>query len=100
MGRRQVQRLVQVDGFDVDVELADHVVVMTYHDRPGVVAELGRVFGDAGVNIAGMQVSRQREGEHAVAVLVLDAAADAELVESARVAVEAHEAVAVTLGDG
>ena len=33
-----------------------------YADRPGVVGAVGRMLGDAGVNIAGMQVGRDAKG--------------------------------------
>ena len=29
-----------------------------YEDRPGMVGTVGRILGEAGVNIAGMQVAR------------------------------------------
>jgi D-3-phosphoglycerate dehydrogenase len=35
---------------------------LSYVDRPGVIGAFGRLLGDAGVNIAGMQVSRDSAG--------------------------------------
>jgi D-3-phosphoglycerate dehydrogenase / 2-oxoglutarate reductase len=46
--------------------------VMTYEDRPGIVAIFGTEFGDAGINIAGMQIARQRAGGEALSVLTVD----------------------------
>ena len=63
-GIAQKERLVEVNGFDVDIEPTDHLAFFTYDDRPGMVGTVGGILGDAGVNIAGMQVSRQDKGGH------------------------------------
>ncbi|MEU0748180.1 ACT domain-containing protein, partial [Streptomyces albogriseolus] len=52
--------------------LADHMVVLRYEDRPGVVGTVGRILGEAGINIAGMQVARATVGGEALAVLTVD----------------------------
>ena len=56
--RKDIEKLVEIDGYDVDLQPAEHLAFFRYHDRPGVVGELGRILGEHGVNIAGMQVSR------------------------------------------
>ena len=42
--------------------MAEHHIVMIYTDRPGIVAVYGKEFGEASINIAGMQIARQRAG--------------------------------------
>jgi D-3-phosphoglycerate dehydrogenase len=73
-GPRMVQKLVGVNGFDVEVALAEDMVFVTYEDRPGVVGAVGQLLGQAGVNIAGMQVSRTSEGGATLMVLTVDSA--------------------------
>jgi D-3-phosphoglycerate dehydrogenase len=73
-GPKQVQKLVGIDGLDLEVPLADRMLVIRYADRPGVIGTIGRLVGDAGVNIAAMQVGRDAEGGKAVSVLTLDEA--------------------------
>src|SRR5437763_182644 len=84
-GPRHIEKLTEVDGFDIDVVAAEHMVFLKYDDRPGVVGVVGRVLGDAGVNIAAMQVSRREAGGEALMVLTVDsaiaAAALAEIAE-------------------
>ena len=46
--------------------LSEHMAVFRYEDRPGIVGTVGRILGEANVNIAGMQVSRDRKGGHAL----------------------------------
>jgi D-3-phosphoglycerate dehydrogenase / 2-oxoglutarate reductase len=73
-GRRQAEKLVEVNGFDMEIALATHMAFLTYSDRPGVVGIVGRILGDQGINIAGMQVCRDARGGHALIVLTVDSA--------------------------
>ncbi|MGW4750575.1 ACT domain-containing protein, partial [Streptomyces sp. NPDC004290] len=71
-GPKHHQKIVAVGEYDVDLALAEHMLVLRYTDRPGVVGTLGRILGEAGFNIAGMQVSRAIAGGEALAVLTVD----------------------------
>lgn len=73
-GPKQVEKIVQVDGFDIEVVPTAHLAFFTYEDRPGIIAIVGRILGEAGINIAGMQVSRDERGGHALAALTADSA--------------------------
>ena len=52
----------------------------------GVIGKVGTLFGEAGVNIANMAVSRTRRGDKALMALSIDSKALAELVENLRAA--------------
>jgi D-3-phosphoglycerate dehydrogenase len=73
-GQRQVEKLVEVNGFEMEVGLAEHMVFLTYTDRPGIVGVVGQILGGEGINIAGMQVARDTRGGHALIVLTVDSA--------------------------
>jgi D-3-phosphoglycerate dehydrogenase / 2-oxoglutarate reductase len=73
-GRRQVEKLIEVNGFDMEISPAEHMVFFTYSDRPGVVGIVGQILGDQGINIAGMQVCRNARGGQALIVLTVDSA--------------------------
>jgi D-3-phosphoglycerate dehydrogenase len=75
-GRRQTQKIVSINDFDVEVPMAQHFIVMVYTDRPGIVAVYGREFGAANVNIAGMQIARQKRGGTALSILTVDSRVD------------------------
>jgi D-3-phosphoglycerate dehydrogenase len=68
-------------GFSIDIELAPHMAFLSYDDVPGVIGRVGTMFGEAGVNIANMAVSRTTEGGKALMVFSIDSAAPVELVE-------------------
>ncbi|HEX6952320.1 MAG TPA: phosphoglycerate dehydrogenase [Gaiellaceae bacterium] len=76
--------LVNVLGFEIDLELAPLFVLCLYDDVPGVIGRVGTLFGRAGINIAGMTVSRTRRGDKALMVLTVDSAPSVELVEQLR----------------
>jgi D-3-phosphoglycerate dehydrogenase len=73
-GPRHIEKLVALDGFDIELEPTDHMMFLKYEDRPGVVGIVGRHLGDAGVNIAGMQVSRVTRGGLALLGMTVDSA--------------------------
>ncbi|HTO24808.1 MAG TPA: phosphoglycerate dehydrogenase [Gaiellaceae bacterium] len=78
--------LVHALGFDLEIELDPLLVFFRYDDVPGVIGRVGTLFGEAGVNIANMTVSRSRRGGKALMVLSVDSAAPPELVEDFRAA--------------
>ena len=79
-GTKFVEKVVEVDGFPVDLVLTSHLAFFAYEDRPGVVGLIGGLLGEAGVNIAGMQVSRSAKGEKALMAVTADQAISAELL--------------------
>jgi D-3-phosphoglycerate dehydrogenase / 2-oxoglutarate reductase len=76
--------LVSALGFELELELAPLMVFFRYDDVPGVIGRVGTLFGDAGVNIANMTVSRTRRGDKALMALSIDSPAPAELVRRFR----------------
>jgi D-3-phosphoglycerate dehydrogenase len=68
-------------GFGIDLEIAPHMVFVRYSDQPGVIGRVGSMFGDAGLNIANMAVSRTKEGGEALMVFSIDSPATSALVD-------------------
>jgi D-3-phosphoglycerate dehydrogenase len=81
MGNDDRLWLVSALGFELDMELAPLLVVFRYDDVPGVIGRVGTLFGEAGVNIANMTVSRTRQGGQALMTLSIDSPAPPELVQ-------------------
>jgi D-3-phosphoglycerate dehydrogenase len=84
IGSDDRQWLVSALGFDLELELAPILVLFRYDDIPGVIGRVGTLFGQAGVNIANMTVSRSRRGGKALMVLTVDSMPSPELVERIR----------------
>ncbi len=96
-GQRQVEKLVEVNGFDMEIALAEHLVFLTYTDRPGIVGVVGQILGSEGINIAGMQVSRDVRGGHALIVLTIDSAIPPVVLEDITATIGAVVGCAVDL---
>jgi D-3-phosphoglycerate dehydrogenase len=79
-GVRHVEKLVEVDGYDIEVEPTEHMVFLRYADRPGMIGILGQMLGEAAINIAGMQVSRDEKGGQALVGMTVDSAVPADLM--------------------
>jgi D-3-phosphoglycerate dehydrogenase len=88
-GTKQTEKLVEINGYDVEVPLASHLIVMIYKDRPGIIAIYGRELGGVGINIAGMQVARTTAGGQALSVLTVDSPVPEALLEKVRVEIDA-----------
>jgi len=71
-------------GFAIDIELAPRIAFLVYNDVPGVIGRVGTMFGDAGVNIANMAVSRTKAGGKALMAFSIDSPAPPELAERVR----------------
>lgn len=97
IGLNQRERLVEVNGFDVDLEPTDHLAFCSYADRPGVVGTIGGILGDAGINIAGMQVARDTPGGRALVALSVDTATRPDVLAEIQAAIEATAVRAVDL---
>jgi D-3-phosphoglycerate dehydrogenase len=76
--------LVSALGFELEMELAPLLVFFRYDDVPGVIGRVGTLFGESGVNIANMAVSRTRRGGKALMALSIDTEPPEELVERIR----------------
>ena len=88
-GTKMVEKLIGINGYEIEVPIAKHHIVMLYRDRPGIVALYGTAFGEAGINIAGMAIARQNEGGQALSVLTVDSPVPDALLEQLRTAIEA-----------
>lgn len=81
---RNEHRIVGIDGHAFDVPPADHMLMVTNDDRPGVIGTVGTLLGDAGVNIADMDVGRAEESGTAVMLIAPTAHVPAATVDALR----------------
>lgn len=88
-GPKQIEKLVAINEHAVELPIEKHHVVMLYTDRPGIVAIYGQRFGEAGINIAGMQIARTTAGGQALSILTLDSPVADELLDEVRQAIDA-----------
>ncbi|RCG32223.1 phosphoglycerate dehydrogenase [Sphaerisporangium album] len=98
-GPRQITKIVEVNGYPMEIEPTEHLAFFTYSDRPGIVGIVGKILGERQVNIASMQVSRDAKGGNALIALTVDSAIPAEVVEQIAQEIGAESGRTVDLGD-
>jgi D-3-phosphoglycerate dehydrogenase len=94
-----IEKVVGVNGFDLEVPISEHMAFFTYVDRPGVVGSVGRVLGEAGTNIGGMQVARDDAGGQVLMVLTVDSKIPAAVLSEISQEIGAIAVVADIMGD-
>lgn len=65
-------RLVQIDGYRLDVRPEGIILVIYSHDRPGFIGRVGTVLGELGINIATWRTGRTKPGGLAVSFISVD----------------------------
>lgn len=71
MGRKGAV-LVGVDGYQIEVPLTAHMLLIRNDDVPGCIGRVGTYLGDIGKNIADMVVGRSPDGAAAMMGIALD----------------------------
>lgn len=96
-GPKLTQKIVNINGYDIEVPMDDNFVVMVYDDRPGIVAVYGSAFAEAEVNIAAMQIARKSEGGKALSVITVDSPVSTEILEDIKSKTQADYVRAIQL---
>ena len=97
VGIAQRERLVEVNGYELDIEPTEHLAFLRYSDRPGMVGTVGQILGEANVNIAGMQVARDAKGGHALVALTVDSVIPVDVLGQIKSAMDAESVCSVDL---
>jgi D-3-phosphoglycerate dehydrogenase len=65
-------RIVKIGNYYVDAETEGCMLITSHIDKPGVIGRVGTLLGNNNINIAGMNVGRDKVRGQAVMVLALD----------------------------
>ena len=88
-------RLVEIKGIAMEAELGPHMLYVANEDRPGLIGALGKILGDAEVNIATFHLGRVERGADAIALLELDEPISAQVLERVRALPHIKQATAL-----
>ena len=80
----KLPRIVNVDGYALEVVPHGNMIFFTNNDKPGVIGGIGNVLGRCNVNIAGMHLGREHEGGRALALLLVDNPVSNDVIEQFR----------------
>ena len=76
--------ITHIDGFEVSLDGSLPNLVLIHKDRPGTVNAITTVLAKAGINIATMQVSRERRGQKALTIIETDTPIDSTVLADLR----------------
>ncbi len=66
-----MQRIVNFDGFSLDVEPKGKMIIFKNTDIPGVIGEIGTILARNGINIADFRLGRNNKSQ-ALAIILVD----------------------------
>ncbi len=74
-------RLVNVDGFYLELKPEGDMIFYSNVDRPGILASVGKILAEANINIAGLSLGRSGKGEKAITVISIDSQVDKNILK-------------------
>jgi len=74
-------RIVEVSGIKLEAGLGPLMLYVNNEDKPGLIGNLGKLLGDAGVNIANFNLGRNDKRNDAIALLEIDQPANDDLIK-------------------
>jgi D-3-phosphoglycerate dehydrogenase len=96
-GKRAAPRIVGINDHSVDMPPSSHMLVVRNSDTPGMIGKVGTIIGDAGLNIADMDVGTNAAGEAALMVLSTDVSVPPGIVDELRATPGVLDARAIDL---
>ena len=69
---RDVIRVVRINGFYLEAVPEGFILMLNNRDVPGVVGAVGMLLGEAKINIAGLQLGREKVGGMALSLVHVD----------------------------
>jgi D-3-phosphoglycerate dehydrogenase len=82
-------RIVRLRDYTMDFTPEEHMLLLNYDDRPGMIGKIGTIMGQHDINIASMNLGRREKKGEAMVILSLDSAAPVEVIDEIRNATEA-----------
>jgi D-3-phosphoglycerate dehydrogenase len=77
-------RVIQVRDIDMEFELAQRMLFIRNEDKPGFIGRFGTLMGEAGLNIATLNLGRDKPGGDAICMVAIDEPASDEVLARIR----------------
>jgi D-3-phosphoglycerate dehydrogenase len=75
-------RMIRIDGYRIEAAPEGYFLMLLNRDVPGVVGAVGTMLGQAGINIAGLELGRDRAGGMALSLVEVDGPVPATVLET------------------
>ena len=82
-------RIVMMRDYQVDFVPSEHMLILAYEDRPGMIGKIGTIMGEHDINIAAMNLGRREKRGEAMVILSLDSAVPENVIDEVRIATQA-----------
>ena len=69
---RSEPRIIRLFGVPMDAGFSEHMLYVRNEDKPGFIGDLGRILGEAKVNVATFSLGRTEKGAEAVCLVSVD----------------------------
>ncbi len=73
-------RIVNIDNFHLEVNPEGYMLFYSNIDKPGMLANVGKILAEANINIAGLSLGRLEAGHEALTVINIDSQLDETVV--------------------
>ncbi|HEX9907860.1 MAG TPA: phosphoglycerate dehydrogenase [Thermoplasmata archaeon] len=90
-------RVVEIDGHTVDIEPEGNFLLIGHVDKPGMIGKVGTVLGNNDVNIASMEVARDKARGPAMMILHLDDELKPDVLQKVRSIPDLKSAISIKL---
>lgn len=77
-------RIVKIDNFYLEAVPEGYILILHNRDVPGVVGAVGTLLGQKGINIAGLELGREKVGGMAISLIHVDDAVPKETLQALR----------------
>ena len=82
-------RIVALRDYQVDFTPDEHMLLLVYQDRPGMIGKIGTIMGEHDINIGAMNLGRREKRGEAMVILSIDTAVPEHVIEAVRQATSA-----------
>ena len=82
-------RIVRLRDYSMDFSPEEHMLLIHYGDRPGMIGKIGTIMGKHDINIASMNLGRSEKKGEAMVILSLDSAVPQDVVKEIRESTDA-----------
>jgi D-3-phosphoglycerate dehydrogenase len=82
-------RIVRMRDYQVDFTPTEHMLLLAYEDRPGMIGKIGTIMGQHDINIAAMYLGRREKRGEAMVILSLDSSVPGNVIEEVKQATSA-----------
>ncbi|MBT1073013.1 phosphoglycerate dehydrogenase [Pelotalea chapellei] len=82
-------RIVRLRDYNMEFAPEEHMLLMNYADRPGMIGKIGSIMGTHEINIASMNLGRSEKKGEAMVILALDSAIPPNILDEIKIATEA-----------